>query len=1197
MRRWIAALALAVVPALTAVTLSAPASAAPGDLTLVSVTAGGAKGNDYSREPSLSSDGGRVAFWTPATNLSAGDTDTYADVYVKNAATGTLTLASSSAGGIKGNYGSLHPSLSSDGNKVAFDSQATNLVAADTEVDPDIFVKNLQTGAIALASTGDSGTTGNNSSYAPSLSADATRVAFYSFASNLDPADSDSTADVYVKNLTSGDLVLASVNDSGTKGNGISWYPSLSADGTKVAFYSYATNLDPADTDANADVYVKDLVTGDVTLASTSDSATKSNGQSSDPSLSGDGGTVAFHSTATNLDPGDTSAGRDVYVKTLATGDVRLASTGDTGAKGNGNSDFASLSTDGTEVAFVSQSNNLDPLDTSGVGDVYLKNLATNNLTLLSVTSGGTKSNGESNRPDLSADGTAVGFYVNATNLSPADTDSVDDVYLKAVPAPDADGDTVPDTTDNCPAVANPGQADTDGDGAGNVCDLTPNGDDDGDGIDNNADNCPAVANAGQADTDGDGIGNTCDTTPNGDTDSDGIDNDTDNCPAVPNPDQADTDGDAAGDACDSTPTGDYDGDGVDNATDNCVDDVNPGQADTDGDGSGDVCDATPNGDLDEDGADDATDNCPGLANPNQFDTDLDGAGDACDPTPNGDQDGDGIDDLADNCSGTPNPDQLDTDGDGNGDVCDDLPNGDDDADGIDQGVDNCHGVANNEQLDTDGDGAGDACDPTPTGDDDSDGVDNGDDNCPDVANPGQADGDGDGAGDLCDSTPTGDDDDDTVDNAIDNCPLNGNPAQTDTDGDGTGDACDSTPNGDDDSDGVDNAVDNCPTTPNPGQADEDGDTTGDACDATPNGDDDLDSIDNAEDNCPQVANADQADADGDDVGDACDATPTGDTDEDGEDNATDNCPVDANADQTDTDSDGAGDACDPTPNGDLDSDGVDDATDNCPAAANPDQADTDSDGEGDACDATPTGDTDSDGVDNGSDNCPLVANPGQTDTDDDGAGDACDPTPTGDTDSDGVDDAEDNCPTAANPDQTDSDGDGDGDACDESTVGDADSDGVPDTTDQCPTVAEDVDGNQDSDGCPEDASHDVAVSVFKTWAGANLSNCTAPCKVPVTIKVVNRGTHRETSVPYSVAAAGGPSRTYSVTCTGNAALLSRDRDLDPGEVVKVSSCSATYAVPGHYSHRLTVDHGTGSSRYLDNRLSNNTATVTIRVR
>ena len=179
--------------------------------------------------------------------------------------------------------------------------------------------------------------------------------------SNLDPADTDNRSDVYVKDLVTGDITLASTSDDGVKSNGESMSWNLSADGTRVVFLSDATNLDPTDTDQIGDIYVKDIATGDLFLASTSDNGVKANAGSGDsvPSLSEDGTTVAFKSSASNLDPADTDIIPDIYVKTLTTGDITLASISVNGAKGNGESIFSSLSADGSRVAFSSAATNL----------------------------------------------------------------------------------------------------------------------------------------------------------------------------------------------------------------------------------------------------------------------------------------------------------------------------------------------------------------------------------------------------------------------------------------------------------------------------------------------------------------------------------------------------------------------------------------------------------------------------------------------------------------------------------------------------------------------------------------------------------------------------------------------------------------------------------------------------------------------
>lgn len=207
-----------------------------------------------------------------------------------------------------------------------------------------------------------------------------------------------------------------------------------------------------------------------------------------------------------------------------------------------------------------------------------------------------------------------------------ADTAMCVDGKCRSAPPPggvplspeDQDGDGVPDDEDNCVSVANPDQADSDGDGTGDACDT----DGDNDGSPNEADNCPDVPNPDQLDLDGDGIGDACDE----DLDGDGVPNANDNCPETANPQQRDQDEDGLGDVCDS----DRDGDGIDDADDNCPTVANPEQADSDGDGQGDACEDVT--DADGDGIDDPLDNCPTVHNPEQTDSDVDGAGDACDP-------------------------------------------------------------------------------------------------------------------------------------------------------------------------------------------------------------------------------------------------------------------------------------------------------------------------------------------------------------------------------------------------------------------------------------------------------------------------------------------------------------------------------------------------------------------------------------
>ncbi len=376
-----------------------------GQTTRVSVDSAGAQGNGDCFSLSLSADGRFVAFDSVANNLVPGDTNGSLDVFIHDRLAGTTSRASVDAAGGQGNGHSQRPSLSADGRFVAFDSWATNLVPGDTNGKGDVFVHDRLTGVTSRASVNYGGFQGNNDSHSPFLSADGRFVAFVSWANNLVPGDTNGWLDVFVRDRLTGTTSRASVDSAGSQGNNHSSYPSLSADGRLVAFYSDANNLVPGDTNGWGDAFVHDRLTGTTSRASVDSAGAQGDYYTFYPSLSADGRFVAFCSYATNLVPGDTNGTWDVFVHDRLTGTTSRASVDSAGAQGNGSSYHLSPSADGRFVVFQSYATNLVPGDTNGNPDAFVhENLlhpASGAWTLLG---GGTL--GSLGKPVLAATGT-----------------------------------------------------------------------------------------------------------------------------------------------------------------------------------------------------------------------------------------------------------------------------------------------------------------------------------------------------------------------------------------------------------------------------------------------------------------------------------------------------------------------------------------------------------------------------------------------------------------------------------------------------------------------------------------------------------------------------------------------------------------------------------------------------------------------
>jgi len=418
------------VPSCLAVATLLVSPAAAQSTTRVSVDSAGAQGDSQSSIPSISANGRYIAFESFASNLVPGDTNGTWDIFVHDRQTGQTTRVSVDSLGVGGNGMSRLPRISYDGRYVAFASVATSLVVGDTNSRDDVFVHDRLTGQTTRVSVDSFGVQGNGGSWSSSISSDGRHVAFESGATNLVPGDTNGTWDVFVHDRQTGLTSRVSVDSVGVQGNHLSFTPTISDDGRTVAFYGYATNLVPGDTNGTADVFVHDRQTGQTSRVSVDSLGVQGNGLSWYPSISADGRYVAFDSFATNLVPGDTNSWDDVFVHDRQTGQTTRVSVDSLGVQGNSASAIPSISTDGRYVAFESGATNLVSSDTNGYRDVFVHDRQTGQTSLLSVDSARVQGNNSSNSSSISADGRIVTFVSVATNLVPGDTNGWDDVFV-----------------------------------------------------------------------------------------------------------------------------------------------------------------------------------------------------------------------------------------------------------------------------------------------------------------------------------------------------------------------------------------------------------------------------------------------------------------------------------------------------------------------------------------------------------------------------------------------------------------------------------------------------------------------------------------------------------------------------------------------------------------------------------------------
>ena len=402
---------------------------AAGSVTRVSLPLSGVQLPQAADGPVISADGTRVLFTSTGT-FSGAPTGAVRQLFSRHLGTGAVSLASATAtGGAAASdvdddaTGASTPYAQSyDGRFVVFTSTAQSLVASDGNArQRDVFRKDMVTGAISIVSRDSKGVQPSNGVVGePSISADGSRVAFTSGTQPLTPDDTNGVPDIYVADLRARTLRLVSRTAAGTQSPEATAHPWISADGRSVAFEgtAAASVLAGTGTHTAGNIYVARIASRAITVASTPGA----NGATL-PSLSGDGSRVAFFVPTTGVQVRDLTAGTTTSVpQSSAPAAARPV-----------------ISNDGALVAYT---------DTSTPAAMKTYAITGGITTRVSQTAAGATLGGAASRPALSGNGGMAGFAFNdAGPVTPVpvagDSNLVTDVFVATTGAGDITAPTL----------------------------------------------------------------------------------------------------------------------------------------------------------------------------------------------------------------------------------------------------------------------------------------------------------------------------------------------------------------------------------------------------------------------------------------------------------------------------------------------------------------------------------------------------------------------------------------------------------------------------------------------------------------------------------------------------------------------------------------------------------------------------------
>lgn len=363
-----------------------PATAVDIELVNRTTLAGPMDGNGpVERINTLTPDGRHTLFSSTATNLVVGDTNRGADLFLHDATTGSVERVSVGVGGAEaqGEVGTIG-AASDDGRYVVFDSDAPGLVAASNQGRRQVYLRDRVGGTTTLL-TQVGGVAAMADSANAQLSADGRHVVFDSYAA-FDPDDTNGLRDIYRLDRQTGQFELISISVDGRIGNNNSYEPQISADGSAVVFYTWATNLVAGDTNNYWDLLLRKPASGSTQRVSLkSDGSQLTNYPTLPPgqALSGDGRFVAFNAYE-GLVANDTNLAYDGYRYDSQTSNLERVTFGPAGAQIAFGAAVSALSRDGQSILMQSGAPDIIAGQSFANARAFLRDLASGAITYIS---------------------------------------------------------------------------------------------------------------------------------------------------------------------------------------------------------------------------------------------------------------------------------------------------------------------------------------------------------------------------------------------------------------------------------------------------------------------------------------------------------------------------------------------------------------------------------------------------------------------------------------------------------------------------------------------------------------------------------------------------------------------------------------------------------------------------------------------